>query len=281
MSYEDAIADFISFMAAEGVQPVEPIERRLATGELIRFRCDGDGKGRRNGWAILYLDDRPAGAFGNYRLGVSRKWKSGKSGALTSEERRRLNDEWAATKARRMEERREAESEAARDARDMWASAGPASPEHPYADLKGLAVRDLRQAGGKLLVPMFDGDGDLWNLQRIGADGAKRFLRGGRTEGLFSTIGVFTRRGETCCIGEGYATMAAVNEASGYPCIVAFSAKNILPVARIWSHARPDMHFIICADDDAHLNTNIGLEEARKAAEIIGARVAIPKGRAA
>src|SRR3546814_9107913 len=72
MSYSDALADFIRAMELEGVKALEPIAARIASGELIRFRCDGDGHGRQNGWAILYLDQRPAGAFGNYRLGISR-----------------------------------------------------------------------------------------------------------------------------------------------------------------------------------------------------------------
>src|SRR3546814_20812354 len=72
----DALADFIRAMELEGVKALEPIAARIASGELIRFRCDGDGHGRQNGWAILYLDQRPAGAFGNYRLGIRSEERS-------------------------------------------------------------------------------------------------------------------------------------------------------------------------------------------------------------
>src|SRR3546814_13548795 len=75
------------------------------SGELIRFRCDGDGHGRQNGWAILYLDQRPAGAFGNYRLGISRKWRVDRDLSLTPAERQALQREWATAKQRRAEER--------------------------------------------------------------------------------------------------------------------------------------------------------------------------------
>src|SRR3546814_15405963 len=93
-------------------------------------------------------------------------------------------------------------------------------------------VTTLFRSADKVLVPMFDGDGHLRNLQRIGPDGSKRFLRGGRTSGLFFIFGEFTRRGETVYLGEGMATMHAVHRASDAPAIVAFSAKNLLPVGQ-------------------------------------------------
>ncbi len=282
MSALDAVHELIAAMQMEGLRPIEPIEQRLMSGELIRFRCDGDGKGRQNGWAIIYLDERPAGAFGNYRLGVDRKWKSGADYApISHEERQKLQREWAEAKQRRIDERRLSESEAAVEAMEMWDRASPASLEHPYAEKKRLDPAPLREIDGKLIVPMFDASGRLWNLQRISGDGTKRFLRGGRTEGLFAIVGAFTRRGETCCVGEGYATMAAVHRASGYPCIAAFSAKNMAPVARLWNAARPDLKFIVCADDDSHLADNVGLKAARAVAEEIGAKIAMPPAASA
>ncbi len=281
MSAAEAVADFIHAMELEGVKPIEPIAQRVTSGELVRFRCDGDGKGRQNGWAILYLDERPAGAFGNYRLGISRKWRVDRDLSLSPEERRRLNEEWAQAKQRRSEERERCETEAAREASDMWARGIMPTSEHGYVAAKRLDPLPLREFDGRLLIPMFDGLGRMWNLQRIAEDGTKRFLRGGRTDGLFNIIGKFSQRGETCCIGEGYATMAAVHRASGHPCIAAISAKNMAAVARLWNEARPDLHFIICADDDSHLERNIGHETAKAVAEEIGAKVALPVGRAA
>lgn len=285
MSYQDAIREFIHAMECEGIIPESAgdLAQRLANapGERIRFRSDGDGKGRLNGFARIFLDERPAGVFGNYRLGIRRTWKSGDDRVLTAEERRQLSEEWSRKKLERQRERDIDAAEAAKDAIEMWQRAEPASPQHGYVAKKGLDPGRFRQLGDKLLVPMFDSDGELCNLQRISPDGSKRFLKGGRTDGLFFIIGAFTRRGETACIGEGLATMHAVHRASGYPCVVAFSAANLAAVARLWNARRPDLHFILCADDDAHLERNTGIEAAKAAAEEIGARVAIPLGRAA
>lgn len=273
MSYDNAVADFIQAMEVEGVRPVEPIAQRLSGGELIRFQSEGDGKGRRNAWAILYLDERPAGAFGNYRLGLSRKWKAGDSHCLSPAERDRLQIEWREAKERRDRERQASVRETALDAIEMWQAASPADPAHPYLSRKGMSSADLRQQGQTLLVPMVDADGRIHNLQRIAGDGTKRFLKGGRTDGLFWLLGVVDR---VLCIGEGVATVAAVHRATGHACAAAFSAKNLAAVSRIWWHARPDLDIVICADDDAHLDRNVGLEAARAAAEDIGARLAAP-----
>ncbi len=281
MSYHEAITDFIRAMEMEGIRPDEPIAQRLSSGDLIRFRSEGDGKGRKNAWAVIYLDDRPNGAFGNYRLGLSRKWRSESHVALTPQEREALNREWAEAKARKREERETCEQEASRDAMEMWIGSRGASADHGYLITKRMDPTPFRQNGSSLLVPMYDRTGRLWNLQRIAPDGTKRFLRGGRTEGLFFVFGQFSKRGETVCIGEGVATMAEIHKAAGHPCIVAFSAKNLGPVARLWWDARPDLDFIICADDDAHLERNIGIEAATAAAEEIGARIATPTRKAA
>jgi hypothetical protein len=128
----------------------------------------------------------------------SRKWKSGDdTRAFSPEEREALRREWAEAKARRAEEQERSENEAAIEAAEIWARATHASHLHPYAQKKRLNAAVLKQSGDKLLIPMFDGAGKLWNLQRIAPDGTKRFLRGGRTEGLFTIIGEFTARGES------------------------------------------------------------------------------------
>jgi putative DNA primase/helicase len=85
--------------------------------------------------------------------------------------------------------------------------------------------------------------------------------------------------------------MASVYKASRLPCIVAFNTANLGKVARIWADRRPDLSFIIFADDDeatAQKNLaergvykNPGIEAAEAAAIEIGARVAYPPRRAA
>jgi putative DNA primase/helicase len=287
MSYADAVTDFLQAMETHGISPVEPIAHRLSSGDLIRFRCEGDGKGRKNGWAVLYLDEYPAGAFGNYRLGRTSKWRANERGSLSTAERERLQHEWREAQARRTAERAASAQEASLDAAELWAAAGPVDPSHGYVARKTLSDIGLRQHGSNLLVPMFDRHAELRNLQRIRPDGSKRFLKGGETDGLFFIIGRFRRAGERCCIGEGLSTMHAVHAAAGCPAIVAFSQKNLMAVSRLWHAARPDLDLIICGDDDAHLvdnpqiGRNLGRDTAHAVAQAIGARIAMPPRLAA
>lgn len=291
MSAQDAISDFIAFMEANGVVPVEPIAQRLGSGSLIRFRCEGDGKTRKNGWAILYLDERPAGAFGNYRLNTGTlKWKSNDDRpALTAAERAALQQEWREKKEQRDHELRAAEYHASLDAAEMWQRAAPASDEHEYVKRKGINPAPLRQAGSVLYIPMFDSAGILWNLQRIWPDGAKRFLKGAKVDDLFCIIGKVTADTREIVFVEGYATGDTVHRATGHPVVVTFSSKNMIRVSRLWAERRPDVSYTVFADDDAgtaakpgpHFGKNPGIEAAEFAATQIGAAIAYPRGRAA
>jgi putative DNA primase/helicase len=291
MSYADAIADFIGFMEANGVVPIEPIAQRLGSGNLIRFRCEGDGKGRKNGWAILYLDERPAGAFGNYKANTGTlKWKTNSDRpALTAAEREALQREWREAREKREATRRDNETQASLDAADKWRKCPPASPDHSYAAAKNLDVTGLKQEGNRLLVPMCDEAGTLWNLQAIGPDGTKRFLRGGRIDGLFAIIGQFATETAEAVFVEGYSTGSTVHRATGLPVIVTFNTANMPKVARLWADLRPDLAFTVFADDDEQTARsyvdqgkpykNPGIETAEAVAAEIGAHVAYPLGK--
>lgn len=86
---------------------------------------------------------------------------------------------------------------------------------------------------------------------------------------------------------EGYSTMAAIARSTGIPSIVTFSSGNLITVARMWNDLRPDLEYIVCADDDPelvdnpHVRKNVGLEAAKTAALEIGARLALPPQKAA
>ncbi|WP_285019551.1 hypothetical protein [Novosphingobium sp. fls2-241-R2A-195] len=291
MSCADHIDSFIVFMMANGVEPDEPIAARLASGSLIRFRCKGDGKGRKNGWAILYLDARPAGAFGNYRQSTGTlKWKADASGpALSVEERAALQREWKEARERREGERRQNEAEAALDAANLWTCARPVAPGHMYAFEKNLDTRPLRELGSDILIPMCDEGGTIWNLQRIRPTGEKRFLNGGRINGLFTLIGEFTPVAREAVFVEGYSTGDTVHRATGLPVIVTFNTANMPKVARLWSELRPDLEYTVFADDDeatalrelqrTGAYKNPGIETAEAVAAEIGAKIAYPLGR--
>jgi putative DNA primase/helicase len=276
-----AIAVFLEAMSAAGIRPVEPIADRLATGNPVRFRADGDKPGRRNGWALLHLDGVPAGVFRHYRLGVRAVWRAGSDPrSLLPAERRAIIAQVRECEARRRTETVAKQEAAAGVARDLWLGAAKANPAHGYLARKGLPPFGIRQYGNALLVPMFDCGFRLWNVQRIYPDGRKLFLPSGRTNGLFWSHGMYSQDGRPSdgplVIGEGFATMAAIHHATGHGVVAAMSARNLETVSRTMRKLFPSRSLIIAADDDRHLSENIGLEAAQRAAESIGALLAIP-----
>jgi putative DNA primase/helicase len=252
--------------------PTEP-ERIEADGTLHRFHVEGDKRGARNGWALLHLDGLSSGAFGHWRTGQHETWCSGSRDRLTPAERARMEEAIAEAKRAREAQRLALAHEAQARAVALWAQAAPPAA-HPYLLAKGTQAHGIRQRGDRLLVPLRDGDGALWNVQTIAPDSAKRFLYGGRKRGLYHAIGGTTAG--VLCIAEGYATAASIHEATGHPVAVAFDCGNLLPVAKVLRAKYPHAAITVCADNDTKTAGNPGLTAARAAAEAIGGTVALP-----
>ncbi len=275
----DTIPAFISAMEAIGVRPAEPIADRLGP-DLIRFQCEGDSAGRRNGWAVLYLDGRPAGSFGNYRLDISEKWKADTQiEPRTLEERRAWAKSIKETQQRRAAAIAEAQRRAAFASVARWDAARAVDADHPYLIKKGISGEGLRQSGDKLLVPMHDGAGVLWSVQSIWPDGTKRYPKGARQKGLYFLLG---QPDAVVCVAEGYGTGAVVRRATGHAIAISFTAGNMLATAMAIRDRYPKDDLVMLADDDPHLidhptiRRNVGLEEAYAAAKAVGGRVALP-----
>ncbi|MFC5401092.1 DUF927 domain-containing protein, partial [Undibacterium jejuense] len=173
---------------------------------------------------------------------------------------------------------------AASMAAKAWDSASNTG-QSTYLQKKGIASHGLRFAphrtGDVLLIPLYDASGQLCNIQRVFANGDKRFYTGGRVSACFHGIGD-AGAVECILIAEGYATAAALYEATGYAVMVAFSASNIGHVAAIIRERYPDKHILICADDDSETEQktgkNTGVIAAQEAAKLIHAPWCKPTG---
>jgi putative DNA primase/helicase len=268
---------FLAAIEAAGIHPLEPIAERLALGQFVRFRAQGDKPGRKNGWALLFLDGLPTGQFGHHRLDIRTRWKlNGGTSALTPAERDAI-----AKRIKKMDaERENRRDRAAAVAVDDWTKARPADPSHSYLMAKGLGPFGIKQLGPVLLIPMWDCHFRLRNHQRILIDGSKLFLIGGETAGLFWHHGILNTGGQFAShplvIAEGYATAAAIHEATGYPVVAAMSGKNLAAVSEIMRKRFPSREIIIAADYDGHLPKNNGVLWAEMSAHRIGAKVAYP-----
>jgi putative DNA primase/helicase len=242
----NAAEEFRAAMAAAGLTPPDEI---VGDGQRHRFGTNGK-RGDDSGWYRLHLDERPAGAFGCWRSGVSETWKASTRREFAAEEKRAWAERMATLKAAREAERREAHDRAAAKASSMWDAARDASEaHHDYLQRKripGIGARLLRD---QLLVPMRHGPGDLVGLQVIQPDGSRKFLTGTPAEGAYTTIGRPSRTGQIV-ICEGYATGVSIHQATGWCVVVAFQAGNLAAVATKIRAALPDAQVCIGADED-------------------------------
>lgn len=132
---------------------------------------------------------------------------------------------------------------------------------------------------GTILIPLYDFQGTLQNLQIIFNDGKKkRFLTHGRKSGLFCVLGEMDEP-SPLVFCEGYATGASVHMATGWPTVVCFDAGNLPVVTEQFNYAQSD--FLVAGDNDhetfANTGKNPGLSAAKDAAKKCGGFYTIPR----
>ncbi|SET60805.1 putative DNA primase/helicase [Nitrosospira multiformis] len=265
----DIYSQFRNAMEAAGITPPDVIK---ADGVLHRFPTNGKPDDDA-GWYVFYNDGIPAGAFGDWRLGVDYKWRADIDRALT-----RIEEEEHRTKLEAMKHLREVEqnkrrAKAREQANLIWADAIPCA-NHSYLAAKGIGPNKTRLFGDELVIPLKEGN-ELHSLQFISPNGDKRFLPGGRVSGCYFRIGNSDGK-DALCIAEGFATGASIHEATGLPVAVAFNAGNLESVARGLAEKFPELPLIICADDDFSTEGNPGLTKGTETARAVGGLLAIP-----
>ncbi|MBI4558214.1 MAG: AAA family ATPase [Candidatus Hydrogenedentes bacterium] len=264
----DAVSRFQDAVEAAGLGRPEIV----GDGKLHRFKAPGDHAA--NSWYCLHSGGIAAGAFGCWKRGISETWSSNNGHEMSPEERRQLRDRMEQIKKQRQAEEEQRAAEAKREADQIWNEA-KAVEKHAYLERKKVASHGLRVTeDGRLIVPLCDAIGEIHSLQFISANGAKRFLTGGRIAGRYFLIGT---PDNTICIAEGFATAASIHEATDYAAVVAFDAGNLEPVAREIRRQHPNAKIIVCADDDAWTDGNPGVTKGTEAARAVGARLTIPK----
>lgn len=279
----------------------------IADGKLHRCFVEGDRRGSRNGWYVLHLDGKPAGAFGSMRAGGgTTTWSLKGTKPLTREERGRLKKEMEENRARRAAELAKERADAAAKAVAMWEAAKPVD-DHPYLARKqvksyglkvGTWVRDYgsdpvtgevkeHRIAKALMIPLRNAKKQIVSLQAIFPNDEnplkreKDFLIGGEKRGSFFTIGKPTQFEGTdvVVLAEGYATGASIHAATGLAIIVVFDAGNLLPVAKSLRGIRPETTLLFAADNDAWTDKpvkNPGRTRAVEAAEAVKGKVVYP-----
>jgi putative DNA primase/helicase len=245
----------------------------IADSRLHRFRVEGDKRGTRNGWYVLYPDRIPAGAFGSWKSGLSQNWCAADKETLSDTEHREYQARLDSIKRQREAELTDGRAKARERALSIWRNSQPVEL-HPYLSKKRVRAHSIRQYKGCLVIPLRDTQGTIHSLQFIDVDGHKRFLKGGAICGHYHPIGQYQG---TLCIAEGYATGSTVHQATGHAVAVAFNAGNLKSVAlALWAKF-PDAKIILCADNDRFTPGNPGVAMGREAALAVDGFLAVPR----
>lgn len=273
MSYQYA-EQFRLAIANSGLTPPDNL---VADGVLHRFSKDGE-RFDDSGWFVFFADGL-GGVFGCWSWGMTENWRADTGREWTNAEldaHRRQTEE---AKRKRDAEKVRMQLEAKEQAASIWATSTPAEDTNPYLLRKGIkphGVREKPSYSGEptLRIPMF-ADGELWNIQTVYETGLKMFTKGGRVSGCYYLIGE-SQSAEVVCIAEGFATGATVYEATGFPTYVAFTASNLLHVAKAVRSMHPDARIIIAGDDDWQTEGNTGKTKAIEAADAVFGKAAFP-----
>lgn len=257
-------------MIGAGITPPDHI---YGDGKLHRFNSGSKGPSKTDkpGYYVLYSDGVPSGHFGDWRTGVSLNFRADVGRKLSPAEEMAITRRMAEAKAAREHELAKSQESAADTVGIIWADGIAASADHPYLERKGIQAHGARITGdGRIMVPLFNADGEISSIQYISADGEKRYHPGGATKGCFWILGTDTSK---IYIAEGYATAATIHQVTGKMVAIAYSAGNLPATAEAIRALYPSAEMIVVADNDA---SGTGLNYADQAVAKTGARLVIP-----
>lgn len=217
----------------------------------------------------FFLDDIPAGYFECWRCGIKDNFCSKQKQDVSPQEWEKHTKRLADEKQKNKAETQQVYTEVALLAQDVFATASEAkASEHSYLKqkqvknygLRTVTTEDQRTNQAKcykenLLVPCYNAEGVLVNLERIYFDNKKskhqkRPLPKGQRIGAFFLLGEITNKKTPIVVTEGYASAATAHEATKFPSAVTFGAGNLVNVAKILREGYPDNPILISADDD-------------------------------
>jgi putative DNA primase/helicase len=258
-------------MRANGIMPPRYIS---LDGKLRRF-----GKNK-SSWCVFFDGHVKAGAFGDWKTGVSEKYVESRQD-ITPKDRQRIAQQMREAAVQREANEKANRKQASIEAARICNGANGTGTNH-YLVSKGLQ-RSVDEYGlpqkkeplgsyipfgigeALLIVPAVDIDGAIWSLQVIAPDGRKRFYPGGKLRGHFCPFGLQDAP-EKILIAEGVATALTLF----------FNANNLVPVAESFRWKYPNTDILICGDDDHMTEGNPGRTKAIEAAVHCGGDWVLP-----
>lgn len=254
-------------------------------GEWHRVPLEDDSKGKKSGSYRGFLDGVPNGQMKNFKDGQEAHQWVATGSQMTEAERIEYKRDIELRKVERAEKQLARQKEVAKVAYGIFKNAGDPPKYHYYLQQKNITPFGMKFDNGtdQLIVPLRDTEGFIWNIQKIGWEGDKTFLKESRKQGLFHVMGeVDLKAAKEFTICEGVATGASIHEATKKPVIIAFDSGNLKPVAQALRAINPDAKILIAADNDHALSRkptqkqNVGIVSAKEAALAVNGEYTFP-----
>jgi putative DNA primase/helicase len=241
----------------------------IADGDFHRFKND---KGKDDCWYVAHTDGIPRAAFGDFSTGLKTKCRDDNYYLkLTKAERRDQQIELQQNIRQNELDELVKTNKAITKATWKWGKSLPVT-HHDYLVDKKIKPHSARLYKGALVIPAWNSKNTLVSLQHIRSSDNKRFEYGSKTTGAYHQFGRYDKS-KPALICEGWATGASLYEKLGYPTYVAFSATNLIHVARYVRSIHMGNDIIIMGDNDAN---GVGQKYANEAAKLIGASCLFP-----
>lgn len=263
--------DVIGQMLAAGLEP--PRGALDLSGRIVRF-----GPKKRQWYSLREMRTQAGtyvvvGSFGDWRGQESHKvavdWKG-----LSAADRDELDARRRARQAEEEARRERLAAMAAMGAAELWAAAAR-DGDSAYLQRKAVQPESCRfLPDGSIVVPLLrydlPRDEALRAVQRIWADGTKRFSKGFSKPGVGLRLG-HVAVGEPLLVCEGYATGLTLRMAveRRLPVFVALDAGNLKPACELLRALYPHAPLLICADDDWRTAGNPGRDKAHQCARTV------------
>lgn len=273
-TFSNPHAEMINALADYGLKP----PKLITPNNIYRFPDKADGPTGKTGW-LWYTSINTEGGdiyiarFGSWRGDPQTvEWCSRDMDFVAPDVRTRISEAIAAAHKAELTARAATHAKAAEDCQNALEKAKDATPDHPYLKRKNALAHGIKALNGDLLIPVYI-DGKIASVQTITPDGTKRFHIGGEIKGGYYHI----KGSETLVICEGFATGSSIHQATGFSVFVAFNAGNLANVALYIRNSAPNNRLIIAADNDRFNDSNTGVHQGTKAAEMAGCEIVIPQ----
>lgn len=187
--------------------------------------------------------------------------------SFTDNDRKKSNGKFKENAFKIAESIREAHAVAASEAAAIIRNSPIPQREPAYLRNKGLSCLSGyyidKENAETMHIPLYGNDGELASIQSIFPDGTKGFLVDGKIKGSY---GFIQGGGDTIYFCEGFATAASIHQATAGTVVFVLSSDNYLEAIPNALRRFRSQFKVICADDDKHLQENIGFKKAFAAA---------------